>query len=376
MTNKTKDNKNIRKPGRKAYYKLIKDRLSEYERTLAAQGYQLIYSQLAANMCTQYNIETSDQKIRAMFSASGSSDREIPLAEMVALCHMLHIPIYDICGFPEAPSAEIDPPWLKRINPNDNSGINQLYDEFYLGKYYCYYFSRDYLDNTQLAGKSQAEMANIRAAELTIEHEDCVTTAYYREQFEDSDFYKKTALEQLELKGRVYLLERPKQIYTLLMDSQGKLLFSLLFDYRIYSKDILYYRTAAMTTFSEYPHPQQPLFQKMALFRVKQDLTNPETEKMIRGILTLNSNNILVEKSKFNQMILDNPELSKLNHTLENYYSFNETDILNQKLPWSYNEKINAILQLRQVSTSPAQEIISDDKNFSQYTKAVQQNSF
>ncbi len=162
----------------------------------------------------------------------------------------------------------------------------------------------------------------------------------------------------------------------MLINSQSILFFSLLFDYHDYTKDVLYYRTAAMTTFSEYPHPQQPLFQKMALFRVKQDLTNPETEKMIRGILTLNSNNILVEKSKFNQMILDNPELSKLNHTLKSYYSFNETDILNQKLPWSYNEKINAILQLRQVSTSPAQEIISDDKNFSQYTKAVQQNSF
>ena len=361
-------NDSDRNPGRKAYYQRIKERLVKHEQELNSQGFQLIYSQLAENIYNRYNIETSDQKIRAIFSTG--NDREIPLAEMVALCHMLHIPIYDLVDFPDAQSVEINPPWIK--TSNNASSITHLDNPYYYGTYYCYYFSRRYLDNTVLADKTQSEAARIRSAKLSINEENGMIIARFKETFIDNDFYNSKPLEQNELSGRVNLVGNSSHFYTMLTDSYGKYIISLLFNYYKYNKDIMYYRTAAMTSVSNYPLPRKPVFQKMLLFRVKQNLNDPETENILRGILTLNSNNIIIEKEKFNQLLNDDNDLSLLSSTSEDYYIFNEDQILNQRLPWSYEDKINKILKLRQHSISPSQEIIQDDKNFSSYIKSMQ----
>lgn len=75
------------------YYRVIKERLCDWRKDFQEQGYDIIFSKLAANMEKLYHIETTDQKLRAMFTLSNeeNKERKVPLAEMVALCHMLQM---------------------------------------------------------------------------------------------------------------------------------------------------------------------------------------------------------------------------------------------------------------------------------------------
>lgn len=359
------------------YYRVIKERLCDWRKDFQEQGYDIIFSKLAANMEKLYHIETTDQKLRAMFTLSNeeNKERKVPLAEMVALCHMLQIPLSDICEFPNAPSLELNPPWIKQTgNASKNDNVMPFRDSHYYGDYYCYYFTSRHISKPLRESNSPSDACNIEMAKLNISEKNGMSYVTLQETQQTLYFYQEKYLDQLTLEGRLYLINSLNEVYSVLMDEKGRRIVTLLFDFQKYTKGIMYYRTAARMTVS-LNTTHDPLFQKMIMFRVEQDLTDPHICDLIRGILTLNTNDILIKKSEFIKLMEEDPEYEKIYGNEQLYLEFNEKELLNRSLPWSFEERINRILKLRQKSTQSGYEIVAEEEYFSKFAKALQQKN-
>lgn len=81
------------------YNKHVKEKLvkwrDDFEDSINAK---LNYSAIAKRMQTDFGIQTSAQKVSAMFDTR--SAREVKLQELVALAQIFHFSIWDICAFP------------------------------------------------------------------------------------------------------------------------------------------------------------------------------------------------------------------------------------------------------------------------------------
>ena len=146
-----------------------------------------------------------------------------------------------------------------------------------------------------------------------------------------------------------------------------------------FGKDILYYTTIGMMCFT-LNEIHQPLFQKMALFRVEQNLSDPVCEDVIRGILALDTDPILIEQEVFDAAIEHDPYFGeKLGLLRENAqltkpcYQFSEQTIRQSSYPWTLEESSKVILKLKEMSTSPAHEVIHDQEYFRTFIKHYQQ---
>lgn len=357
------------------YYYAIKERLFKWRVDFQNRGYDIVFSQLAIKMEELYHIETTDQKLRAMFTLSKDEKkvRKVPLAEIVALCHMLQIPLNDICEFPNAPSLELNPSWIRQTKDDlENANVIPFKDSHYYGDYYCYYFTSKHISKPLRGNNSAADVCNLEMARLSISEKDGSSYIILQENAQTLDFYQNEYLDEFTLQGRLFLINSLNEVYSVLMDAKGKRIVTVLFDFQEYTKSIMYYRTAARMTVS-LNTTHDPLFQKMVMFRVEQDLTNPHICDVIRGILTLNTNDILIKKSEFLKLMEEDPEFEMIFGNEQTYLEFNEKELMNKSLPWSFEDRINRILKLRQKSSQSAYEIVAEEEYFSKFTKSFQQ---
>lgn len=362
--------------GNDSYNNTVKKRLSSWLCQLRAQGFDLDFSMLASRMLLDYNINTTDQKLRAMFA---EGDRKIQLAEMVALCHMLRIPLQDMCEFPNAPSDCFDlfsAPWVKNFRTKQTTentqGIVPLSNEYYCGRFYCYYFYPKHYTNS-LNGTPVDQM-KIEAAEIMVENKDGSAFVTMEEKSGLVNFYGDQVLDEIKLQGRLYLTERTHQAYCFLTDHLGKRTVFLMFDYHEYSKDIMYYRTAAMLTVSRNERCA-PMFQKMAMLRVEQDLSDPKVDTILRGILSLNTGNLFIQKAVFDQLKQQNPALDKINCEPVSYYVLSESDLLrpSSEDQLTFEDRQYRLMQLRRASEYQAHEVVLEREEHAPYMKKLQQ---
>ena len=179
------------------------------------------------------------------------------------------------------------------------------------------------------------------------------------------------------LTGNLYHFENPDMAYCFLADELGRRAMALMFTFLNVSSDIRYYLTAGMLAFS-INQTHVPLFQKIAMFRVRQDIHNdPEAADVIRGILALNTCPIILDKETLDQLVAEDEDMRKLvseEKAMKTCYVFSEAAVSgNAFFIRDEDEKMRKILKLRKSSLNPAHEIVSDPDYFADFIKHYQQ---
>ena len=337
----------------------------------ANNGAKLNYSEIARRMERDFQITTSPQKISSMFDTR--SDREVKLQEVAALCQLFGIPMQDICEHPTAPISHMETSKLLRRKNAKKTAIKNLYNPFYAGTYYCYYFSPKHYQN-QI---KPVEESQLNEAVLEISIENAHTMVTLKEMKTNKTFFGDKVLPSFTLTGNLYHFENPDMAYCFLADQSGRRAMALMFTFLNLSSDIRYYLTAGMMAFS-INQIHVPLFQKMALFRVRQDIHNdPAAADVIRGILTLNTCPIILDKETLDQLVAEDEDMRKLvseEKAMKTCYVFSEATVSgNAFFIRDEDEKMRKILKLRKSSLNPAHEIVSDPDYFADFIKRYQQ---
>ncbi len=333
---------------------------------------KLNYSEIVRKMEEDFHISTSPQKLSAMFDIQ--SPREVKLQELSALCQIFNIPIQDICEYPNASISDLELSGLLRRKNSKRPVIRQLNNPFYEGKYFCYYFRPKHFQDKL---KPVAE-SNIEEAILDISIENGQTTVTFKELKTNKTFFGDKTLPSFTLTGKLYHFDNTDMAYSFITDSTGHRAMALMFTFLNISADIRYYMTVAMMTFST-NQTHVPLFQKMAAFRVRQDIQNdPQAADVIRGILALNTCPIVIDEETLEELSAEDEELKKLvasEKALKKCYVFSEAAIRSDSF-FIYDEdiKMQKILKLRKNSLFPAHEIVAEPDYFADFIKHYQQD--
>lgn len=355
----------------KSYNDLIKERLYAWKDAFETSngGVSLNYSAIAKEMEEKFGIFTSPAKIGEMFKIG--SPREVKLQELVALAQMFNIPLWDICEFPNAPTSNMDLSKLVRKSNLMQNAVQHLDNVFYEGDYYCYYFKpKHFQDHLK-----PVEESVIEEAKLSIKIEKGHTTITLEELKTDLTFDGKP-MPSFVLTGDLYHFENTEMAYSFISDSTGRRAMALMFKYLNLSADIRYYMTVGMMTFS-LNQTHEPLLQKMAVFRVRQDYKAKESSEILRGILALNTSPIIIDELTLKQLSESDDTLRKLlseENALEKCFVFSESTIRgNSFFILDENQKVKKLLQIRKNSLFPAHEIISEPDSFADFIKDYQQ---
>lgn len=332
---------------------------------------KLNYSAIAQKMEDDFGISTSAQKISAMFDLQ--SPREVKLQELAALCQIFNIPMQDICEYPNAPTSDMDISELTGRKNGKRNTIRHLNNGFYEGRYYCYYFRKKHFQDKL----KPVEESVLLEAIMDIHIENGSTVVTLTENKAYKNFFGDQVAHAFTLSGKLYHFENPDMAYSFIVDTTGRRAMALMFSYLNLSTDVRYYMTMGMLTFA-LNQTHVPLFQKMAVFRVQQDIHgDPEQADVIRGILALNTCPIILDEETMLRLMEEDEELRKLigpEKALKKCYAFSETAIRSA----SYfiqddDEKMRKLLKLRRHSLYAAHEIVSEPDYFADFIKHHQQ---
>lgn len=355
------------------YNAFIKQKLLKWRDAFetANCGAKLNYSEIARKMEEEFHISTSPQKISAMFDTQ--STREVKLQELAALCQIFNIPIQDICEYPNAATSDLElPRLLSRKNAN-RFIIRHLNNPFYEGKYYCYYFRPKHFQDKL----KPVEESDVEEAILEINIENGQTTVTFKEMKTSKTFFGDQTMPSFTLTGKLYHFDNTDMAYSFITDPTGRRAMALMFTFINISADIRYYMTVAMMTFSA-NQTHVPLFQKMAAFRVRQDVNNPEVSDVIRGILALNTCPIILDEETLTLLVTEDEDIKKLvspDKALKKCYIFSEAAIRSDSFFIQDEDiKMQKMLKLRKNSLFPAHEIVSEPDYFADFIKHYQQD--
>lgn len=356
------------------YNTTIKKRLiawrKEYEKVNCIT--KLNYAAIAQKMEEDFHIVTSPQKISAMFDIL--SNREVKLPELAALCQIFNIPMQDICAYPNVVTSDLDRSRLTSRKNSRNNSIKQLNNNFYEGRYYCYYFNtKHYSDKLKPVEESDIEEAIM---DISIKTGETIVTL--KEMKTAKNFYGDKTLPSFTLTGKLYHLENPNIAYSFVSDSTGRRTMALMFTFINVSADIRYYIEVAMMTFSA-NQIHLPLFQKMAAFRIRQDFQHhQEVSDTIRGILALNTSPIIIDEETVTKLIAEDERFNKLispSKALKKGYIFSEAAIRSDSFFIQDEDlKTQLLLKLRKNSLAAAHEIVSNHESLVAFIKHFQQN--
>lgn len=358
------------------YNALVKKRLfkwrREFEQALGEQT--LNYSGIADMMYQKFHIKTSPSKIRAMLD--GEPHREVKLSELVALAQLFNIPLWSICEFPESTKENddsgVDFSRLIKGGKHKDSAIHQLTDQSHAYDYYCYYFNLRYYQERLKPVKE----SKIEEAKMTIDIKEGRTIVTLEEVKTNTNFCG-DPMPSFKPSGELKLLENPSIAYSFISDNEGRRAMALMFRYLNVGSDIRYYIPVGMLTFST-NKTHEPLFQKMAVFRVRQDYSNPKIADTLRGILSLSSTPIVIDNDTLEELRKDKrlERLLSSDKAVFNHCSvFLESSIRSNSyfIP-DENERMQLLLQIRSNSLYPSHEVISEPELFSNFIKYYQMN--
>ena len=351
-----------------SYNMYVKEKLIAWRNRYEAEHHATLnYTSIAKEMENRFQITTSPQKIAAMFDSQ--STREIKLQEIVALSQMYDIPLWDLCQYPNIPGSCIEP---YEVVSKENHAVHELHNHYYFTNeghyYYCYYFKPKHFQNHL---KSVTD-STIEEARMSVSMKNGHTEVRLEEMKSAKTFYGEP-MPSFVLTGNLYHFENTNMAYSFISDQSGRRAMALMFSYLNLSADIRYYLTAGMMTFS-LNQTHCPLFQKMAVFRVRQDLQDAENTEILRGILSLNSCPMILDEETIQQLKEDDTmrQLLSEGEILQNCRMFNENAIRDSfAVPDDY-ERMERLLRLRQRSLNHAHEIVSEPDCFADYIKQFQ----
>ncbi len=352
------------------YNEKIKTKLVAWQKAYeAAHHGSLNYSKIADTMVERFGIRTSAQKVAAMFNTR--SPREVKLQELAALSAIFRFPVEDICEFENTPAlSDIDPTGLIRRKQFSASPARPLDNEYYSGTYYCYYF-RPKQKKDQLY---PLQTAPLEEAEMIIGIEAGHTTVTLREMKTSKTFDGKPT-PGFRMTGNLYVYPNTNICYAFTADDTGRRAMALMFSFLNISSDVRYYMTVGMMPFSV-NQVHEPIFQKMAVFRVRQDLKQTDISDTIRGILALNTTPIVLDEETIGELIAEDEKWKKVlspEKALRNCYAFSEGSILSGLFFVQDDEKMQMLLDLRRRSLYAAHEVVSETDAFTDYIKKYQE---
>lgn len=334
----------------------------------AAAAAQLNYSAIAQKMERDFHIQTSPQKISAMFDSL--SDREVKLQEVAALCQMFHIPLADICEYPNAPASGLELSGLVKHKKAQQTSVRPLSNRFYEGDYYCYYFRpKHYQDRLK-----PVENNVLEESLLNIQIEKGRTVVTLKEMKTATTFYGEP-MPSFTLTGNLYHFENTSMAYSFITDPAGRRAMALMFTYLELSGDIRYYMTAGMMTFAA-NQTHRPLFQKMAMFRERQNYQETANAEVLRGILALNTGPVILDEETLEKLFQEDPAFRRLaapEKALKKCYLFSEAAIRSDSFFLAdEHEKMQKMLALRKNSLLPAHEVVFEQDYFADFIKQYQ----
>ena len=355
--------------GTKKYHQIVKQRLAKWrERFKQDMNTDLNFSMIAEDMRKRFKLETTARKLVEMFDVA--SDREVKLAELVALCQIYDIPLWDVCGF-NVTTSELDIYRLMgKKGDASNRAVRQLNNSFYEGNYFCYYFvPKHYTDNFK-----PLESDRIREAFMKIRIENGRTIITLEEN-NDILTFEGERRPSFKLTGSLHVFENADIAHALISDEDGRRFMSLMFNFINLSTDVRYFMTIGTLTWS-LNHVHEPLFQKMAAFRIQQNIKDPEVSEIIRGILALNTSPIAIDEETYDK-IKDSDEIMKkflsADKIFKKTYLFSESELRSITSSMAPEKKTEAILKLKAKSMYPTHEIVSETDSFTEFIKVYQQ---
>jgi DNA-binding Xre family transcriptional regulator len=316
-------------------------------------------------------IKVSRQTIEDIFNEN--EEKNINFEVIVGICQVLGISVTDLLPQKTDPfSGQTPAVWENR--PGSDLGVETLPPRFYEGQYHCYYFRPMHLFENSSAKTSETETQTILHAVLTLAHENGVTKATLQEQETQYNFYGSSVMDSLAMEGTANLLIHTNQVQVNVRDNRGIRFMSIMFPYIHLAKDVLYSQVGALFNISTGKN-RHPLFQKMAIFRKEIDMTDQQIESVVRGVLSMNSNQILIEKSKLEALEAKYPTIAQFPRKETPHCIFYE-DHIYTSMPMlegvDYMELSQALMHLRNASTSPAVLTIREHERYNLFSKHIQ----
>ena len=349
----------------------VKRALNEYlNRMEQLRGLVLNKGSLTA-LLKKRGIKVSKQTIEDIFNEN--EEKSINFEVIVGICQVLGICVTDLLPQKSDPfSGRIPGVWDNR--QGGDLGVDTLPPRFYVGRYHCYYFRPMKTIEKHSAKTSETENQTILHGILTLEHKNGVTTARLEEQETQYNFDGTSVLDSMVLEGSANLLIHTNQVQVNLRDDRGLRFLNLMFPYIHLAKDVLYSQVGALFNISTNQN-RVPLFQKMAIFRREIDLTDKQVDATVRGVLSLDSNQILIEKRKLDALVETCPTIAQFPHKEGTYCTFYE-DHIYTAMPMmedvDYMELSSALMQLRNAGTAPAVLTIREHERYSQFSRYLQ----
>ena len=349
----------------------VKRALNEYLNRMEQLRGLVLNKGSLTNLLNAQAIKVSKQTIEDIFNEN--EGKNINFEVIVGICQVLGISITDLLPQKTDPfSGKTPMVWENR--QDSNLGVDTLPPRFYVGQYHCYYFRPMHSFEKISAKTSETEIQTILHAILTLEYKNGVTTARLEERETQCNFDGTSVLDSMVLEGSANLLIHTNQVQVNLRDDRGLRFMHIMFPYIHLAKDVLYSQVGALFNIST-GQSRYPLFQKMAIFRKEIDLSDERIEAAVRGVLSLNSNQILIEKGKLGILEEKCPTIAQFPRKESNYCVFYE-DHIYTSMPMledvDYMELSQALMQLRNAGTSPAVLIIREHERYSQFSKHLQ----
>lgn len=324
------------------------------------------------HLLNKRGIKVSKQTIEDIFNEN--EEKNINFEVIVGICQVLGISITDLLPQKSDPFYGKTPPVFDSRQQSD-LGVDALPPRFYVGEYHCYYFRPIYMFERTSGRTSETETQSIFHSTLTLEYENGVTKARLEEHESQINFDGTSALDSLLLEGTANLLIHTNQVQVNLRDSHGLRFMNLMFPYIHLAKDVLYSQVGAVFNISTNQN-RSPLFQKMAIFRKAVDLSDETVNEVVRGILSMNSNQILIEKGKLETLVEKYPTIAQFPKKEEQFCVFYE-DHIYTSMPMlenvDYMELSKALMCLRNASTSFGLLSIREHDRYNHFSRFLQQ---
>ena len=359
------------------YYDGIRQKLIERLNEINDLGLDIDYSSMKKHLKEKYGFDVTERTLKDLFNDKKSSAPQAHL--LVAVINTLGMNLYDTLQYSAHKETELNRTIAlqtilkpdrghRGIKENEETlvtnGISFLKNPLYLGYFHCYYFAPLSIDNATSNGKCPPKVNYIRTATLEIKQDYGETIATFTETNPASG-------NPFTLVGRVLRLENVDKIYIFLSEkNNGNSFLWLLFDDVNLKKRNLYFKECAMMTHS-IASQSQPICQKMIITKNPIDMTKPDNDEsknpnyaFLRGILTFDTETILVSQKEKERFLELYPYLDTIFDSQESFFKVSQYDIINSnKISLPYNERAKALLTLMSLSNNHTQSVVNQEKH-------------
>lgn len=356
------------------FNKAVRKKLADLVRKIEEDSYLKLNWTKFDDLVSSFGGHATGQLKNRFFKESNS--HSIDLYTLVCVCELLGVQIRDVL-----PPLDINcsPELFWDEDPGLETKSKYLRNDFYQGIYQCYYYAPMEMAENASSFESVTQSQKIRHARLHIRRESGKTVATLDEFFTGSTFDGKLEQKILTLSGEVKILVHMNQIHMELTDDDGHRFMQIVFPYIHLSTDLLYSQVGGVLSVST-EQTRFPALQKIMITRREIDLK--KDGDVVRGILSMNGNQILVQRDAFNELASSNPWIAKFEKVAEDggdkYLVFYEDDLhsLFRKSDKSgaieYGYFMKALMMLRNISTSPAMCKVKEHDRFNIFSKKLQ----